>query len=305
MAFVVLTLLIPLIVLVVGGVLAGTTAESGGEAVGIFAVVGGIGFVAYIVLSVLMSIHQVDAGHVGVVYSFGEITGQTGEGIVWTAPWKEVKKANVQIQSHKFENLSAASKETQDVYLTVTLNYSISPDAIQTLYRTVGPGYFDKLVESRVNQFFKDETVAYEAIVITQKRDELRESVKARLAKDLEPYSISVIDLLIDNISYSDAFNTSIEEKQVATQNALRAQEQVKQKQFEAEQAVAVAKGEADATITRARGQSEANNLINASLTPNVLQSLAIEKLSDNIQIALVPSGQGLILDPATILKGK
>lgn len=305
MAFVVLTLLIPLIVLVVGGVLAGTTAESGGEAVSIFAVVGGIGFIAYIVLSVLMSIHQVDAGHVGVVYSFGEITGQTGEGIVWTAPWKEVKKANVQIQSHKFENLSAASKETQDVYLTVTLNYSISPDAIQTLYRTVGPGYFDKLVESRVNQFFKDETVAYEAIVITQKRDELRESVKARLAKDLEPYSISVIDLLIDNISYSDAFNTSIEEKQVATQNALRAQEQVKQKQFEAEQAVAVAKGEADATITRARGQSEANNLINASLTPNVLQSLAIEKLSDNIQIALVPSGQGLILDPATILKGK
>lgn len=303
MAFVVITLLIPLIVLVVGGILAATVAESGGEAMGMFAVVGGIGFVVYIVLSILMSIHQVDAGHVGVVYSFGEITGQTGEGVVWTAPWKEVKSANVQIQSHKFENLSAASKETQDVYLTVTLNYSISPDAIQSLYRNVGSDYFNKLVESRVNQFFKDETVQYEAIIITQKRDELRDSVRVRLQKDLEPYSIKVVDLLIDNISYSDAFNNSIEEKQVATQNALRAQEQVKQREYEAQSVVAVAKGEADATIARARGQAEANNLISASLSPNVLQSLAIEKLADNIQIALIPAGEGIILDPATILK--
>ena len=41
-----------------------------------------------------------------------------------------------------------------------------------------------------------------------------------------------------------------------------------------------------------------------ASLTPEVIQFQAIQKLSDKIQIALIPSGQGVILDPTTLLGG-
>lgn len=236
------------------------------------------------------------------VYRFGAITGQTSDGLVLTAPWEALKEANVQVQRHKFEDLAAASSETQDVFIDVSLNYQVSPTFVQTLYRTVGTDYFERLVVGRINQLFKDETVQYTAIDVTRKRDEISAAVGKRLSDELAPYSITVVALLIDNISYSDAFNAAIEEKQVATQNALRAQEQVKQKEFEAQQVAASAKGEADALRIRAEGQAAANRLVSQSLTPEIIQYEAVQRLTDKVQIALVPSGQGIIIDPSTLL---
>ena len=58
------------------------------------------------------------------------------------------------------------------------------------------------------------------------------------------------------------------------------------------------ARGEADAQVERARGEAESNRLDGASLTHAILQNRYIEKLSDQIQVMLVPSeGGGLILD--------
>jgi len=54
----------------------------------------------------------------------------------------------------------------------------------------------------------------------------------------------------------------------------------------------------------RAEGQAAANRLLAESLTPNVIQFEALQRLGDNIQIALIPSGQGIILDPTTLLGG-
>lgn len=256
--------------------------------------------------TVVASTHEVPAGHVGVVYQYGAIVDQTGDGLVWTAPWREVKNANVQIQAYEFhgeEAITAASIETQDIYFTATLNYSVSPNAIQSLYRDVGPDYFNKLIRSRVNQIFKDETVQYLAIEVTQKRDEIRDAVVARLRAELEPFSINVDSLQIDNIDYSDEFNASIEAKQVATQDALREQERVKQAEYQAQQAAAVAQGESDALRIRAEGQAEANRLLAESLSPEIIQYEAIQKLAPNVQIALIPSGDGLIIDPSSILQ--
>ena len=67
---------------------------------------------------------------------------------------------------------------------------------------------------------------------------------------------------------------------------------------------VARAKGEAEARVLRAQAQAEANRLLDESLTPKVIQFLAIDKLAPTIDIALIPSGQGIILDPATLLGG-
>lgn len=244
------------------------------------------------VSSFAFSIHQVEAGHVGVVYSFGEITGQTGEGLVWTAPWADVRNADTRVQKHTFEDIAAASFETQDVRFRVTLNYRVSPIAVQSLYRNVGVNYFDVLVPSRLDQILKDETVQFTAIEVTQKRDEIREAVASRLAAELGAYSVEVVSLQIDNIDYSAAFNESIEQKQVATQDALREQERVKQAQYEAQQ-----------SVERAKGEAEANNILSASITPQLLQRQAIEALADNISVVLIPTGEGLIIDPSSILR--
>lgn len=226
---------------------------------------------------------------------------QLSGGLQFIWPWQRVRIANVQVQRHQFK-LDTFSKESQDVFITATLNYQISASAVQQLYRTVGPRYFERLVEGRVNQQFKDETVKYASVDIAPHREAIRKAVRDRLTRELQPFSIGVVDLLIDNIDFSEAFKRSIEEKQIATQQALRAEQIVEQRRFEAQQEIEKAKGEAEATRLRANGQAEANRLLAESLMPEVIQFQALQKLADNVQLALLPSGQGIIIDPATLL---
>jgi len=252
--------------------------------------------------TILRSVKPIEAGHVGVVYQFGEIVGQKEEGLQFIAPWQETRTESVQVQRFQFTEITAFSQETQDVFVVATVNFSVSPSAVQTLYRTVGVNWFDVLIEPRVLNYFKEETVKYETVEVGPNREAIRTAVKNRLATELAPFSISITDLLIDNIDFQPEFKAAIEQKQIATQDALREQERIRQREFEAEQAVAIANGEADAIRARANGQADANAALSASLTPEVIQFQALEKLADNIQIALIPSGQGIIIDPAALL---
>lgn len=273
----------------------------------------GVAFFLWSVATLFATVHQVDEGHVGLVYEFGAIVDQTGDGLQVVLPWQSVKQANIQVQKETFEGISAASSETQDVTFTVSLNYQVSPNAVQSLYSNVGSDYFSRLVTARLNTYFKDETVNYNAVDVTRNRDEIRDAVKERLGSELDQYSISVVDLLIDNIEYSPEFNQSIEDKQVASQNALREQERVKQSEYEAQQRIVAAEGDAQADIARAmgdaeavrlraEGQAEANRLLTESLSPIVVQWEAVQSLGDNVEIALIPSGDGILIDPAALI---
>lgn len=259
------------------------------------------------------AVKQVPAGHIGVVYEFGEIVDQTDAGLQVVPPWRSLRVASTQVQRQRFENVSSFSKETQDVIMTVTLNYQVNPDAIQRLYREVGPNWNERLIEPRVSNFLKEETVKYESVDVAPNREKIRSAIRERLATELQGFSVRVVDFLIDNIEFRPEFKQAIEQKQIATQDALREQERIKQKQAEAQQAIEASRGESEAVKIRAAADAEAvklradaqatgNRLLAASLTPEVLQFQAIDKLSDNIQIALIPSGQGLLIDPSTIL---
>ncbi len=274
----------------------------------------------------LSALKQVEAGNVAVVYQFGEIIGQKGEGLQIIAPWQEIRTESIRVQRHQFANVSGFSSETQDVIITATVNYRVDPSAVQNLYRTVGVNWFDILVEPRINQYFKAETVKYSTVDVAPNRETIRTNVRDALARDLQNFSVTVEDLLIDNIDFTADFKRSIEEKQIAAQNALREGERIAQAQAEAVQneerakgeARAVeerAKGDAAAEIERARGNAEAillraqaqaraNVLLDESLTPQVIQYLAVDKLAPNIDIALIPSGQNIIIDPAALLSG-
>ena len=170
----------------------------------------------------LSALKQVEAGDVAVVYQFGEIIGQKGEGLQFVAPWQEIRTESIRVQRRQFSNVSGFSSETQDVVVTATVNYRVDPGAVQNLYRTVGVNWFDILVEPRINQYFKAETVKYSTVDIAPNRETIRKNVKDALAADLQNFSVTVEDLLIDNIDFNADFKRSIEEKQIAAQNALR-----------------------------------------------------------------------------------
>ena len=293
-------------------------------------------------LTLWRSYHPIPAGEVGVISEFGKIVGQVGEGPQFIAPWRDLRKVDIKVQRAEFRDtpdglgsIAAASQETQNVFFNVTLNWQVSPDAVQGLMRTVGPDFFNILVPTRVRQFFKAEIVEFSAVDATRSREQIRENVSRALSTELSEFSIAVVSLQIDDVGYEPAFEQSIEAKQVATQDALRAQEVVAQRVAEAAQAEAQAKGEAAAQVARAQGDREAriltaeaekqarilaaegeaealilegeakalaNIAIAASLTADLIQFEALKQL-DGVEIALLPSGSNFLLDPTNILR--
>ena len=263
----------------------------------------GVASAIFLLATVFFSFAQVNTGHVGVVRTFGRISGQIDPGVSLIAPWQTYDSVNVQVQKQTFENLTAFSAETQNAYITTTINYSVAPQDARGLIARVGTDWFDRLVPNNLNQAFKDEVVKFQAVEIAPNRETIRSAVLRALRSRLAPYSIRVNDLNIDNIAFSKQFEQAIEAKQEATQAALRAKAQVQQAQFEAQSRVAKAKGEADANVTVAEGQAEANRKLNASLSPNVLQYIAIQKLSPLLRIAVLPAGSNSLIDPTKLLQ--
>ena len=307
MLWIVLVVLL-LIVIVVAGVLL-SVGDNGMGGAGAWGLALGGGLVVIVIMTALFSIRTVPAGHVGIVYTFSDITGQTDSGLVTIWPWQTLKRASVQVQTLCFmtENpavvgeggqileaatecpdnsrkmgggLDSFSEENQDVFIDVILNIKVNPDNVQDLYRTVGEDYVDKLIPGRVAQVFKDETVNYESLLIAPNRTALRATVEPDLQEELDEFSIDVTALLIENISFSPEFLAAIERRQVAEQKALEAD------------AIAAA------NVTIAQGEADANEALAESLKENgnfILQFRAIEALADNVSIILLPEESGLI----------
>jgi len=255
-----------------------------------------------VAVTLVRSVKVVPAGEVAVVTTFGDITGQRGEGLSIIGPWESVIRESIKVRNARFENISAFSAETQDVFATIEINYRVEDRAVQDLLREVGPNWFDTLIDGRVQNFFKEETVRFTTDEVAPNRETIRAATQKRLSQSLEPFSIEVTELLIVNVTFSPAYVASIEEKQIATQQALKAKAEVEITKAEADKRREEARGQRDADIIEAEGVNEANELINASLTPEVLQYLAITQFNKNVQIALVPSGQGILLDPSAFL---
>jgi regulator of protease activity HflC (stomatin/prohibitin superfamily) len=252
------------------------------------------------------SFHSVDAGHVLVVRQFGEIVGQRGDGFQTIAPWQTAEDVSTQVESQRFQmddragasgdviqSGPAISEETQPVYAVVTLNYRVSDQAVQELYTDVGSTFFDKVVAPRVFQVFKNETVKFKSVAVAPNREQIRGAVQAELDRQLAGFSIDVVDFLINDLDFPEEFTAAIERKQVATQDALAAQQKVAQSKAEAQQ-----------EIERARGQAQAQRLRANALTDRNLQFEALQILKEAPpQIVFLPSGQGNLLDPSTFLR--
>lgn len=291
---------------------------------------GGTGAVILVIAFVVSAYEEVEAGHVGVVRTFGEITGTLSPGANWIMPWQTVQHQNVQTQRALFRNrtdpqeqapagstifslVNAGSIETQQVDIFASVNYHLDPNLVAHLFEQVGANWVQTLFPDKVQEHIKSVVVRYPAIEVTQKRDEIGRQAERQLQEELGPYGIVIEAIQLVNISYSPEFEAEVERKQTATQTALRQAEQVKVEEQIALQNKAKAKGEADREIEvatgnarsielRAEAQANANRKISESLTPSLLQAQAIEKLG-GVTVALVPADGTTLIDPTGILR--
>jgi len=242
---------------------------------------------------------EVPAGNVGAVTNFGSVQAGTLEpGLHIVLPIiQRVATIDTRVQPHQFQEIDAASAEYQTVKLTGVMNYHVDGQFASDLYQRVGTDFASKVIDPAFNDFIKTVVPEYKVDQILGARDEIRAKAKDALAANLAQYHIVVDDIYIANIAFSDAFQQAIEAKQVAQQQVQTEQQILAQRKIQAEQAVAQAQGQADANVALANGQATANRALAASLSDQILQYQYIQKLTDKIQVMLVPSGNASIFD--------
>jgi regulator of protease activity HflC (stomatin/prohibitin superfamily) len=109
-------------------------------------------------------------------------------------------------------------------------------------------------------------------------------------------FFVIVTSVAITDIEFSEQFETAVEEKMIAEQNALKAE-------YENEAKVAKAKAEAEAKILAAEGEAKANALLEKSLTDKILQEMYLDKWNGVLPNVVAGEDVSMILPSYTDTK--
>ncbi len=230
-------------------------------AVAILAVVG--------LILIFATFAGVAAGHVGVVTRFGAVNRVVNPGIVIKIPLVEhVVEMETRVQKEQVD-VSAASKDLQEVQATVAINYHLDAPKAVDVYQDVGTEYSDRLIHPAMQEAFKATTAKYTAEQLITNRESVKQDAINQIRERLASNHIIVDDFNIVNFDFSREFNAAIEAKQVAQQNVEKEKQTLASIEIQAEQARQQAKGQADAQkLLKDAG----------SLSPEYLNYLAVNK---------------------------
>lgn len=245
-----------------------------------------IGVILALVFIITSCISYVPTGYTGIVTTFGKVEENTLDaGIAFHLPWQNVVKMDNREQRVPFQ-LEAFSKDIQQVDVQGSINYNIDKTTAMNLYRDVGTEYPTILINPRVQEDVKIIVAKYTAENLIENRQNAADAIYELLKTELAPKGINVISLAVENIDFTDAFESAVEAKQVATQEKQKAKTQQEQQTMEeeqkAERARIAAQAEADvkkieadaeayALQVKAEAEAEANKKLNASLTDQLI----------------------------------
>ncbi len=190
----------------------------------------------------------IPAGHRGVVLTFGAVSGRIlGEGLHVIIPFAE-RVEKIEVRTVKLEaKASAYSKDLQTVDSDVALNYHVDPTSVNLLYKDLGSDYEGRIIQPAIQESIKEVSAKYTAQELIEQRAKVKDEIKTALTGRLVSRYLTLDEFSITNFSFSDGYDKAVEAKQVAQQEALKAENDLKRIEVEAEQRVAQAKAEAEA----------------------------------------------------------
>lgn len=239
-------------------------------------------FVIAIIVVILFNCFSiVNEGFIGVKYRFGQIVsdGLTA-GLNFCVPFIE-KIEQVDIREQIYSTTEDAyTSDTQTVQeLKLKLNYSYDRTMLSDIIREVGVNNVEaKLLVPNVSKITKNEIGKVKAEELVQSRSNVQQKIEDELKALLAPSGIIVQSFAIENLSFDDAFEASIQAKVIAAQDALKMENKTREKEEEAKQIVIAAQADADSQKLAADAQAYAIEVVQQKLenSPNYIEYLKI-----------------------------
>jgi regulator of protease activity HflC (stomatin/prohibitin superfamily) len=217
--------------------------------------------------------------------------------------------APVEGQIEGDDSIAARTADGQEIYVDASIIYSIDPNQVVKVHIDWQNRYGNDLVRAQARGVIRDAVSQYQVEeVVSTKRFDLTQSIQETMAKKLQDNGLILVDFVLRNITFSAEYAASVEQKQIAEQQAQQARFVVESKKQEAEQARQTAQGAADAAVIKAEGEAKAR-LVQAEAEAKALLMLAdalkdhpdlltyqyITKLSPSIETMLLPSNSPFV----------
>ncbi len=255
-----------------------------------------------------------------------------GAGLHWIVPFFEYVKrypisketytmsiADTEGQVQGDDSVAARTLDGQEIFVDASAIYQIDPAKVVQVHITWQDRYTDQLVRPLVRGIIRDVVSQLRVDeVVSTKRMAMTQQITEQMNKRLEENGLMLSDFVLRNITFSKEYAASVEQKQIAEQQAQQARFVVESKKQEAQQAIETSKGAAESVKIRADGDAQAR-LIQAQAEAKALQMIAdalksnpdlltynyINKLAPGIEVMLVPNNTPYLLPlPGNITSG-
>jgi len=194
------------------------------------------------------AIYTVDGGHRAVKFSrwSGVQPEIYTEGLHFIVPWLEwpliydIRAKPNQIKSE------TGTKDLQMVNIGLRVLYRPDPNAIAFLAKNIGNDFAEKVLPSLTHETLKSVIAQYNATSLLTQRNEVSIAIANDLQQRAAQFKIILDDVAITDTSFSPRFTQSIEQKQIAQQQAFQARYQVEEAKQTKQQKIVAAQGEAE-----------------------------------------------------------
>ncbi len=248
-----------------------------------------IGAVVFVIIFWSRMTVTINAGHAGVLFrTFGggiDTTSTYGEGFHFMAPWNKMVVYETR-QQEIAENMNVLSSNGLEIKADVSAWYRPEYHKLGLLHANIGHDYLQRVVIPALRSSARSVIGRYtpEQIYST-KREVIQDEIFEESKKILDQKYVDLSKVLIRSIVLPPTIKSAIESKLKQEQESL-----------EYEFKLQKAEKEAQRQIIDAEGKAEANRILNASLTNNILREKGISatiKLaeSNNSKIVVIGSG--------------
>lgn len=224
-------------------------------------VVGGIVGAIFTLLFTFIpfSIRQVNEGQVAVVKVWGKARNVRTAGMhfdFWVSTRYE--RYDIKVQQATI-NTQAYSSDGQTMDIELVLQFQIQSDkAIEISKNYGGLEMLQNRIETIANEKMKSVLSQKSAMTIIETRanvsPDVEESIRNAITKD---YYVNITSVVLTDISFTDAFEKTVEDKMIAEQEKLKAEYEKEKAIIQAEQELEVAKRQAEAQLEKAKKEAE------------------------------------------------
>jgi regulator of protease activity HflC (stomatin/prohibitin superfamily) len=219
------------------------------------------------------------------------------------------------------DSVEARTSDGQVVRIDASIIFALDPTQVVDVHIKWQDQYVNNLVRPQARGVIRDAVSQFGVEeVYSIKRAELIDELNQTMAEKLTEGGLILVDFVLRNITFSEEYAASVEQKQIAEQKAQEAAFVVEQRKQEAEQARQTAQGQADAAVIESEGrakaiviqaqadaearliqaeaEAEALELLAAAIeeNPDILTLEYIQKLAPGIRVMLVPNENPFLL---------